>query len=541
MTRKTLTAIDLVGIQRFIFSSNRLKDVTGASHLVNLAASRDVDRPGGGSRKVGEAVQRTGAGALRDCDAAGAAIVGGGGNAILEFEDGERARELSARYSRWLIENAPGLEAVIAHEEYDTGFAGALDRLLKKTAKAKFTRAPSVPLLGLGVTAACRETGLPADAMLSEREPTARSIALIRAAEEEARTYWRQLLLSDRTLDGAGPAAFPRELDDLGRSEGDTSLIAVVHIDGNGVGRKIMAWLEGATEKNDADVRTEYVQWSGDIDALGRRVMKAVVDRVAGAVTSTPALNRPTWTLNGRPDELSFELAVSKQGEVYLPLRPVILGGDDITFICDGRVALDLATTALEELERGKHIRHLGEIGACAGVAIVHSHAPILRAWNLAEQLCRSAKRRVKETGRAGFALDWHIGLPRPGQTLADVREEQYRTPENRLTCRPYIVGDVASTDTWKWLESSLLDVKAASSLRGPVWSERRNKVKQLAPLSRAGCAEVENTLSAWRVVDDQLALPGGMSEGFIGNKTPLLDASELLDVHLSLRKEASQ
>ena len=36
----TLTLVDILGIQRFVFASNRLQDVVGGSELINECLSR---------------------------------------------------------------------------------------------------------------------------------------------------------------------------------------------------------------------------------------------------------------------------------------------------------------------------------------------------------------------------------------------------------------------------------------------------------------------------------------------------------------------
>jgi len=518
-----LTAVDLLGIQRYVFSSNRLRDVAGASYLVNDAVSRD--------------------GAIAECDARANRIVGGGGNAILEFAGHAAAAEFAGRYSRWLIDCAPGLEAIIAHEPIKTGIADALAALFARVASAKSARTPSAPLLGLGVTAACRSTGLPAEG-LDRRDgaPVSRAVRLIREASDEVRFHWDGQLLAN-VEKGGGDHEFPLDLDALGRSSGDTSLIAVVHIDGNGVGARIQRWLKAASDVSDDVVRQQYKEWSGAIDDLGHRAMRIIVDRVRDSIQG----RNGEVMLCGTPDDLSFRLR--RREEISLPLRPVILGGDDITFLCDGRIALDLAAAALDVFRTAAPIPHLGHIGACAGVAIVHSHAPILRAWDLAEQLCRSAKRKVRDSREAAFALDWHIGLPRPGQRLDSLRAEQYAatigTHAIQLTSRPCELGDDKTIESWRWIERNLLDAAEdadSTSLRGRVWRERRNKTKQLGGLIRGGTSDVKASLDAWNVAhqEERFRLPAGLADGFVGARTPLLDAVELMDIHLALGSAAS-
>ncbi len=126
----------------------------------------------------------------------------------------------------------------------------------------------------------------------------------------------------------------------------------------------------------------------------------------------------------------------SSQGEV--PVLPLVLGGDDLTILCDGQYALKFTKDFLEQFERETaclnrtqelkdlkkdklfaelveklRIEVSGEskdiipyianrafgvdrLGICAGVAIVKPHYPFHQAYKLAKQLLESAK-RVKE------------------------------------------------------------------------------------------------------------------------------------------------
>jgi hypothetical protein len=241
-----------------------------------------------------------------------------------------------------------------------------------------------------------------------------------------------------------------------------------------------------------------------------------------------------TETVMGRPKRLRFELK-QKDGRWMLPLRPILLGGDDLTFVCDGRIAMDLAETALGVFETSR-IPHLGKITACAGVAVVRVHAPFARAYELADKLCASAKRMLNE--KDDCALDWHIGACRPGETVEGIRERQYRTNcKRRLTCRPYRLGSGKDeAKTWRWLSGTLLDSKTVG-LREGAWSERRNKVKAFPELVREGPDSVQAALEAWKVVDKRLQLPQPIARNgfFDDTRTPLIDALELIDLHLVL------
>jgi hypothetical protein len=509
-----VTGIDVLGVQRYVFASNRLRDAVAASWLVDRATTVDgiLDLPGRGE-----------------------VLMAAGGNAILTFADWHQAGDFVARYTRWLHDEAPGLEVAVAHHEYDPeGLARALKVLQTKMARMKLEREPSAPQLGLSVTMPCRITGLPAtgfDPQDSE-VPLARSI--LRFRDERVRRG--ALRRWDDFLQGYDGLVFPLELDDLGRTREDTSLIGWVHIDGNGVGQKINDWLSDCIHNGitDAQLRQQFRAWSTALSEVGQNAFHAVVRRVIQAIDPEKG------QITGQVPQLGFDLQRDEGKRLYLPIRPVLLGGDDLTFICDGRLALDLAETALGVFE-AQEVPHLGRISACAGIAIVRSHAPFERAYELSAALCASAKRRRQQKEDKGSWLDWHIGSPRPGEGLADLRARAYCSQAGdqrlELTCRPYQLGVSAdATETWRWLSHTVIGT-TGNGLRAPGWRQHRNKVKQLAAVLREGPNGIRLERTAWTAAAP-LQLPGRLdaNNGFPdGRRTPLLDAIELLDLHLPL------
>lgn len=512
-----LTGIDLLGIQRYVFASNRLRDSVSASWLVHRATAGD--------------------GAL--ASSGGDVLQASGGGAILSFPDEVRAHDFAARYTRRLYEEAPGLEVAVAHRAHAPGeLATAIDRLLVDLAVAKLERAPSVPQLGLSVTAPCRITGLPATGF-DPQDPTVPLSRTVlrwrdRDVREQAIGRWEAF------LDGNPGCDFPPEVDDMGRTRGETSLVGVVHVDGNAVGKQITMWLRRCVDEGRPDdtVRSDLTGWSSSLDTLGERALRKVVARVAAAIKADD--DGEPW-LEGTVADFAFALRRSGK-KALLPIRPVLLGGDDLTFLCDGRIALDLAEATLDAFN--DEVPHLGRVTACAGVAIVPAHTPFDRAYVLAESLCSNAKQRRREKNDGGCWVDWHIGAPRPGEGVVDLRARAYSHrlagTNLELTCRPYRLGASADdSETWRWLSRNVLGT-GASGFRGDHWSQRRNKLKELASVVREGQDGVRRAREAWTAAAG-LAWPGGLDQtnGFVdGVRTPLLDAVELLDVHLPLAEE---
>lgn len=534
-----LTAVDTVGIQQFVFASNRLRDVAGGSSIVRQATSQDGDSW------------------LADSEYRSNVIVAAGGNIILKFPDMATARDFSLHYSRRMLDCAPGLEAVIEHIDYAPGeMAYALLRLLAQIQKSKEARVPSVPLLNLGVSEACLQTGLPATNYDDYGRPVSRAVSLRREASDSANVFWSDLLPRSELRAGRKSVRleFPVDMDHLGRARGDISLVGIVHIDGNGMGRRVVEWVKLKAEAgiSDEEFEKEYRELSKDIDSHVRKVVRRILERVDAALHWDD--EDKLFKLRGVNGEIVLH---EEKDKVYLPIRPVLTAGEDITFVCDGRIALDLAAFALEEFA-SEPVEHLGRMTACAGVSIVHSHTPIIRAYVLAEALCQSAKQLVRkrqqtigcdadvseETPDYGSALDWHVATEGIVEPLARLRLRQYQRDGNWLTLRPYFLGSAGSDDpsTWNWLVNQAL---RGSGFQVDLWRKHRSKAKRLMILAARGAEALKQELRAWQISSPGLTWPKGLPEsGYIasslhgrGKCTPLLDALELVDIYFALEE----
>lgn len=511
----TLTLIDVLGIQNFVFTTNRLRHAVAGSALVDRLP-----------RWIEEA-----------CGSA-TVIFAAGGNAALRFADGQQARSEMTRLSRLVHDQAPGLEFAAVHRDYQQGgLAPAILAAQVELQQEKLRRRSSVPQLGLGVTAACVETHLPATGFAraspdAEPRPVTTAVTQRESLMAEIQDAWNLHLPDDRDAFSGdnGPRCrlrFPTEVDHLGRTRDDRSLLGVVHIDGNGIGRAIATWLQQQAEAgtSDEELCRRYRELSGALTALGCDAFKAVVRRVCDAI---------------RYDDGGYGIFSARRGpgfplhrdgnSLHLPIRPLILGGDDLTFVCDGRIAIDLAAVALRTFQQAS-LDRIGAVRACAGIAVARTHAPILRVYELAEDLCAGAKRFLREERQPGAcALDWHFGFSSPSESLDELRERQYRQGNLCLTRRPYYLDGAETQRTWTWL-AGVVDGFAA-----PPWLERRSKAKQLPDLARQGQDAVLRSLSSWRISAPTLTLPGGLPQnGYHGNSTSLVDAVELLDLHLPL------
>jgi hypothetical protein len=85
----------------------------------------------------------------------------------------------------------------------------------------------------------------------------------------------------------------------------------------------------------------------------------------------------------------------------YMDIRDVILGGDDMTVICNANNALEFTKNFLNyfEEETAKIVelkKHTDKLTACAGIAYTNEKYPFHYAVDLAEALCGQAKKHSK-------------------------------------------------------------------------------------------------------------------------------------------------
>jgi hypothetical protein len=229
-------------------------------------------------------------------------------------------------------------------------------------------------------------------------------------------------------------------------------------------------------------------------------------------------------------DQYDKEETVRLKGN-SLPIRPLVFGGDDITFVCDGRLGLALAVKLLKVFSEAKLPDEI-KTYACAGVAIVHSHYPFARAYALAEELCQSAKQQARkwdEKSRVTL-LNWHITSS--GLTL-DWDETKKREFQNgSLLLRPLVVtkaGDV-STPAWQTWETF---TELVSGFRQGRWSTQRNKQKDLREVLRKGSEATQKFTNQHGELPESAAIPPKANQTGWINDTQCLyfDALEAMDI----------
>ena len=479
-----LVMLETNGNQRFVFTSPRQRENIGASYLLTMLAPWTLA-------------------AAQDLGIDATPVSVSSGKIILTVPDEPSARRLIGAVTRQVLALAPGMDvsgvfkeitSLTEDELRDIHVVANRYNLARPPAEARFAQIPYLVRADDSSLPAA-----PASRILGGMPPEERAYSLPsqvkRACSLKARNrlvaqarestsfrhddeFIERLAKSLKTLEdafdpdplaqGAGDA--PGEDAATTRLAIDLSKIAVIHIDGNGVGA-IMRDIKASMDSIPADdldtvlspppprsASTGGAVPPGGPDAPPseperlRRFLLAVNERLDYVVRESffRAWREIAqwWALEqeGRPGRED----VQEGGPLLtgvIPVVPILLGGDDLTVLTEGRYALPFMAsylTAYEKLtSQDTILRHLSPrarrdgvptpMTAAAGAAVVPRPFPFHLAYTLAERLVAEAKKVGKAERQECSTLTYHALFD---STVADAGEllKGYEA----FTARPY-------------------------------------------------------------------------------------------------------
>jgi hypothetical protein len=390
-----LAQLETAGNQAFIFATNRLRENVGASFLLKQACDVWVHEACDEMRAEDPASEVPVPVAITS------------GRALLFATEREPLRRLIEKVTLQSLIAAPGLTVTGACAEYrpsandsstTNDFSATSTHLgvtLRNLSESIERLAGANPASALRFTqlpplAICGTSGLPVAHVVrlgNGLESVSEVSKTKRDAAEAGYKYLNDSLGSDRYI--------PRdlsELEDLVRRDSDVGWLAIVHADGNGVGKEFIGLAEVA-----ASVGAERAE------ALHLRLYELLSVGLHDATTKA---------VRQACDE-----TVEEDGT--LRVIPLVVGGDDVTVICDAEVALTFTTTFLENFENetkalvstlrqelqawGSPIEWpvVDAFTAAAGLVIHKPHYPFHAAHGLVESLIESAKSESKRVFEA--------------------------------------------------------------------------------------------------------------------------------------------
>lgn len=542
----TAVLINVTGIQEYIFHSNKLRENIGASYIIEKEIYENVmlkqlksvslSDKWRTEHEVEMSPQNT-----IDCE------IGyvGGGNALLLFREKEKATHFIKAFSKAVLAQFPGLRLVFGQKhDFDLGnYKMEYQALMQDLKKRKSQYIPLVSVQKHGITADCPWSNDSAENVKDKDKYISKaSFAKIEAtkmAQKNAYSFVREKGYELTT-----------ETSDLGQGS-EKSYIAVVHIDGNGMG-SIFANIN-ELEK----LRKKSVAVSTKAEMAMNTLLNDIIDKA----------NDENYGRKYCIDDLTFHDFKN------LPIRPILVGGDDITFICEGRLGMYLAEKFItffydeKERKKAKNVADKVEVatkegktkeepekiealakeefevlmdGACAGVAIVKSHFPFYKAVELAEQLCAEAKKESREN--KGSYISYYYSATTFSGSLAQLRERTHKTSDGKnLYFGPYRLfksENYKENDSSPYIEDLRAGIKFFKGIDVPKEKQwANNKVMVLRevlvePLSSQNLFKKEMNIGT-KKEKQEITFPNEKIEIWEGNKTPYFDQIELMDFYL--------
>lgn len=402
--------LDVMGIQRTIFETNRLKIIRGAS--MQLARWQ------------------------RDCETwasqKGAVYISSaGGNVLAGFDNG-KADEFRAQACQEAAKI--GFEVAWGEADRDGTDWTTWQALQTQVAQFKAGTRPGTDyahLPALGGDADLREMCVFCGVRLSSASCSSgtkeqRVCSICKAREEETSNAQKPSYVCTPLSQMLATCDFPEDTESLVGvgSEADPEMMAVVVFDLNNMGAKVKNLVK---ENND---NFKFLKCFSS--ALEKRVIAIYRE----------AINTTKQDSNGRA--------------VYA-CQPLMLAGDDAAFAVPQSLWVKFVQTVFQETEKEK-VEGI-KINVSAGVIVAAHNYPFSRLFDMAEDLCASAKSRIRSETNGGQAVDWHVfeetcfTSAYEARRRGFVRDEETSFSHYVCTRRPYKSDDfnvlVRHAQTW--------------------------------------------------------------------------------------------
>ncbi len=489
MANKVLTMLEVSQKQAYIFFSNKVQDNIVNSAVIIMVLENDFLEDVVADKTIYDKNKNM--------------VYSGGGHIVLEFRTKKQAVEFTKRVTRFVYENFEGLIIFAATIDYDKQISPG-DNCRKLAAQLEMKKSLRFPIFhqgSFGIEETDTTTFLPQAECVNREE------------KEKIRTKEKEME-EDRLPNGYKPAYL---FEKLGVSKYRSNFIAVVHIDGNAMGKRVES----------LDIVSQDGRWDWNIYKKKIRKFSECIDSDFKSAYKEMEEDIATSKDNGRLDDLDLS-------ENYFPVRKIIMAGDDICFVSEGRIGIECAVRFIEKLSKKKNSEDGAGYAACAGVAIVHQKYPFYKAYELSEKLCSNAKKYAASlsndgSGKEICAIDWHIELGEIKDTLDEVRDDYKDVDGYTLTARPYFITSTSIEENEK-----VKEVKSYAEFKEQMIALQkvddgiaRSKIKRLRGALKSGKRATEHFLDFNKlrniVIDDRKLL---------------FDIIELLDTYIALDTE---
>ena len=415
-----LCMYDIRGKQEFIYRSSKLKEIVGASLIIRdlfedyLYQSAKIYR-----NKINEDFKDTDEDAIFKYDPnedklkkfsfrdfedrmngnqyIGEIVYDGGGNFLMLYKNEEAMKKTTEIFTKKILKDIGTLRVVatyignIREDNYhsdDSKNPGDYERLYQRHRFRESTALCTQPYGSLPIVQTSAVSSMPLTYMYDHapKDISASGKSYFKCSTEtnaKLKKYWEE---AGKHGDEMGETI----LDNIvAETKGEDSMLAIFYIDGNAMGAKVQACLNG--KKNYDDCVNLLREFS-------KKIQKTFID--------------------DRKKDMLKEDEKQSSDKKHFRSRILIGAGDEMTIICRADESYEIIKEYLSKIP--------SPYSSCAGVAIFHSHTPFADAYRIAEQCCEDTCKNYMKENELTLAnlMDFEYCQGGIGFKLSDIRKE---------------------------------------------------------------------------------------------------------------------
>lgn len=432
--------LEVGGIQKYILSTGKLKEMIGGSELIESLSAKYLD----------DFAQNNHLNILKEIrkpvDNEILPLQRNAGAMHLLFSSEANGREFLKNFGLKLLEDFPGLPIFGALEKCEFTSSGIREAKFKLSNKITDQRNKYPTSTGMQLLPICAEAPL-------DGEPAIGKVSYGKNASSEiislsSKTKRNEQLLEDskgrlREIepdDGVGPDL--KWSDDLEEIACGSEKVAFIHIDGNDLGKRFRQELENISDKETDEDKTGQQAPSED------RYQNAInVIKTMSALSNTVKETTTAAFKKGLSECLKHTRSTDSKGKLLVPARPLVLGGDDVTVVIRADLALYFIDAFVKEFERYSN-QELGKkdpkdkLTVGVGMVVCPTGYPFLKAFDLSEELVKNSKELTALMGNRPSSMDYIVITNDTENDIDSIRAHLFTAEDgSKLTAKPMLLS----------------------------------------------------------------------------------------------------
>ena len=367
---KYLYGASVQGIQSFIFETNKLKEIVGASEIVEKVCTELFKEFYKGN--------------------ADNIILSAAGNIKIQTDNVDDIKQLVKCFPKRVAEFAPGItisQAVVKCEGDEKDYISKLEVKLKEQRNRPMI-ATEISAIGIERSRRTGKSAVKYEAIKKDKRENIDSATLKKISTSKGNSLIKKLFLNAKVEN------FSNDMAELTNKK--CKWLAVIHADGNGLGKIIQ------------NLNEPIKTFSEKLNEATENAAKTAFDTVIQ----------------------------SKINNNIYPIRPIVIGGDDLTVICRADLALDFIQSYLKAFQENGQEYNLT---ASAGVSFVKESYPFHYAVDLAEQLCAESKKKSRD--KAG--ITFHKIQSSFMDSYSEIKERELTAGDISFANGPYFLDEL--------------------------------------------------------------------------------------------------